>query len=99
MSLNLPARTNAQSTAIDERVFGWDPTPGIVSVWANREGRAVVWRRELSEPGEPGRVLCTSEQFRPWLFAVSLDDLSHLGSALRPATAPGSANAPVSYQE
>ena len=99
MSLNLPARTNAQSTAIDERVFGWDPTPGIVSVWANREGRAVVWRRELSEQQGQGRVLCTSEQFRPWLFAASLDDLSHRGSALQPTNAPGSANAPVCYQE
>jgi DNA polymerase, archaea type len=44
----------------DERLFGWDPTPGIVSVWANREGRAVVWRREDE------RVLCTQERFRPW---------------------------------
>ncbi len=37
----------------DERLFGWDPTPGIVSVWAQREGQAIVWRRE----GE--QVICT----------------------------------------
>jgi DNA polymerase I len=29
----------------DEWLWGWDPTPGIVSVWAEADGRAVVWRR------------------------------------------------------
>src|SRR5690349_24697978 len=66
----MPARSN------DEWVFGWDPLPGIVSVWASRDGRAVVWRRE----GE--HVLCVKETFRPWLFAMNLDDLAHLGPAL-----------------
>src|SRR5713101_1761578 len=65
-----PARSN------DEWVFGWDPMHGIISVWAGRDGRAVVWRRE----GE--RVLCVKETFRPWLCATTLDDLAHLGSAL-----------------
>ena len=27
--------------ADDEALFGWDPTPGIVSVWADREGRGL----------------------------------------------------------
>jgi DNA polymerase, archaea type len=62
----------------DEYLFGWDPTPGIVSVWANREGLAIIWRRE----GE--RVTSARERFRPWLFASSLDDLAHLGSRLVP---------------
>src|SRR5258707_7945003 len=66
----MPARSN------DEWVFGWDPLPGIVSVWASRDGRAVVWRRE----GE--HVLCVKDTFRPWLFAMTLDDLAHLGPAL-----------------
>src|SRR5260221_12927124 len=66
----MPARSN------DEWVFGWDPLPGIVSVWASRDGRALVWRRE----GE--HVLCVKDTFRPWLFAVTLDDLAHLGQAL-----------------
>lgn len=82
-----PARSN------DEWVFGWDPTPGIISVWAGRDGRAVVWRRE----GE--RVLCVKETFRPWLCATTLDDLAHLGSAL--TTSPGELGvdtAPVSYR-
>jgi len=59
-----------------ENLFGWDPLPGIVSVWASRDGRAIVWRRE----GE--HVLCVKDTFRPWLFAMTLDDLAHLGQAL-----------------
>src|SRR6266567_8976222 len=59
----------------NEWVFGWNPLPGIVSVWASRDGRAVVWRRE----GE--RILCVKELFRPWLFATTSTDLAHLGSA------------------
>lgn len=54
----------------DELLFGWDPLPGIVSVWADRAGHAWVWRREH------GSLLCSRESFRPWLFASSLDDLS-----------------------
>src|SRR5450755_4270121 len=84
---------NPLLSVVDERVFGWDAMPGIVSVWANREGRAVVWRREQ------GRILCTTEYFRPWLFATSLADLSHLGQSLVSATAHGAENALVSYRE
>ncbi len=58
----------------DEHLFGWDPMPGIVSVWASREGRAIIWRRE----GE--RVTCTTERFRPWVFATTLADLAHRGT-------------------
>lgn len=57
----------------DEWVFGWDPMPGIVSVWASRDGRAIVWRRE----GE--QIFCVKEQFRPWLLATTIADLAHLG--------------------
>ncbi|HEV2457822.1 MAG TPA: hypothetical protein VGS80_05615, partial [Ktedonobacterales bacterium] len=34
------------TTREDEWLWGWDPTPGIVSVWAERDGRALIWRRE-----------------------------------------------------
>jgi len=64
-----------------ENLFGWDPLPGIVSVWASRDGRAVVWRREDE------RILRVQDTFRPWLFATTLDDLIHLGSALVPFNA------------
>lgn len=60
----------------DPRLFGWDPTPGIVSVWADRRGRALVWQRV----GDA--VTCAEERFRPWLLATTLDDLAHAGKAL-----------------
>jgi hypothetical protein len=64
----------------DEWLWGWDPTPGIVSVWAEADGRAQVWRRV---PGMPG-VVHEQVRFRPWVLLASLEDLSHLGSALLP---------------
>ena len=30
----------------DEWVWGWDSTPGIVSVHASLSGKALVWRRD-----------------------------------------------------
>lgn len=45
----------------DEWLWGWDPTPGIVSVWAEPDGRATVWRRDPAT-GEPVRE---DERFRP----------------------------------
>jgi DNA polymerase, archaea type len=77
----------------DEYLFGWDPTPAIVSVWANREGLAIIWRRE----GE--LVTSTRERFRPWLFASSLDDLAHLGSRLVPAFESSAEPATFTYRE
>jgi DNA polymerase elongation subunit (family B) len=62
----------------DEWLWGWDPTPGIVSVWAEQDGRALVWRRE---PGTL-RLLREEVRFRPWLLLATLDDLAHLGARL-----------------
>ena len=56
-----------------ENLFGWDPTPGVVSVWANREGQAIIWQR-LGE-----HIVSSRERFRPWLFATSLQDVAQLG--------------------
>ncbi|HUS14636.1 MAG TPA: DNA polymerase domain-containing protein [Chloroflexia bacterium] len=77
---------------VDEWVFGWDPTPGIVSVWADRRGRALVWHRSATG------VACTPARFRPWLLAASLGDLDHVGAALVPHAAPGADTAPFAYQ-
>ncbi len=79
----------------DEYLFGWDPIPGIVSVWASRDGRAIVWQRVKGLEGE--RVLCTEERFRPWLFAATLEDLKQLGPVLLPADGPGAKDGLVSY--
>jgi DNA polymerase elongation subunit (family B) len=64
----------------DEWLWGWDRTPGIVSVWAEPDGRAFVWRRD------PETLVLTREdvRFRPWVLLDSLDDLAHLGARLRP---------------
>ena len=76
----------------DEWLWGWDPTPGIVSVWAESDGRAIVWRRIP----ETGVLVMERERFRPWLLLNRLDDLQHLGNRLAPEGTPG---ADVGYRE
>jgi DNA polymerase I len=49
-------------------LFGRDETPGIVSVTADRQGRACVWRRVA------GRVVCEDERFPNW-FLLSRPEL------------------------
>ena len=74
----------------DDALWGWDPTPGIVSVWADPDGRATVWRRV------GGALVREVERFRPWVVLDRLDDLAHLGPRLGAEGAPG---ARVTYQE
>src|SRR5690242_16293569 len=76
----------------DDWLWGWDPTPRIVSVWAESDGRAVVWRR-IAETGD---LVREEARFRPWLLLDRLDDLRHLGARLAPERTPG---ALVSYRE
>src|SRR5689334_15498864 len=52
----------------DEWLWGWDPTPGIVSVWAEPDGRALVWRRR------GGALVREEARFRPWLVLGALDE-------------------------
>ncbi len=66
------------STIEDDWLWGWDPTPGIVSVWAEPDGRATIWRRV-------DRTLVRDDvRFRPWLVIEHLEDLAHLGARLGP---------------
>ena len=75
-----------------EWLWGWDPTPGIVSVHADHAGRAVVWRRST----ETGALLREDERFRPWLLLDRLDDLQHLGTRLG---RDGDGSASIRYRE
>jgi DNA polymerase elongation subunit (family B) len=77
----------------DEWLWGWDDTPGIVSVWAEPDGRALVWRRD----GATGELRHEQERYRPFLLLTSLTELSHLGSRLRPEH--DAADARITYQE
>ncbi len=65
---------------------GWDPTPGIVSVWADWNGRATVWRRIAATGG----LVREDARFRPWVLT---DDLRS-ALALR-----ASSSTPMSYRE
>ncbi|MCU0633873.1 MAG: ribonuclease H-like domain-containing protein [Gemmatimonadaceae bacterium] len=80
------------SSLEDEWLWGWDPTPGIVSVWAEPDGRAFVWRRSPTT----GVLIREDERFRPWLLLSSLDDVAHLGAALG---TDDDARAPFRYRE
>lgn len=62
-----------------EWLQGWDDTPGIVSVWANDDGVATIWRRTA-----PSNELVREQRsFRPWILLDSLEDLKHVGSDLQ----------------
>jgi DNA polymerase I len=76
----------------DEWVWGWDSTSGIVSVWADLEGRAIVWRR-IPKTGE---LVREETRFRPWLVLDGLDDLRHLGERLGPENCE---RASIAYRE
>ena len=66
------------NTVSNEWLWGWDPTPGIVAVHAEPDGRAIVWRRIP----DTGMLVREEERYRPWLLLDRLDDLHHLGSRL-----------------
>jgi DNA polymerase elongation subunit (family B) len=64
----------------DDWLWGWDPTPGIVSVWAEPNGHATVWRRVDRPPQRAGvaftRALVREDvRFRPWLVLNRPDDV------------------------
>lgn len=56
-------------TIEDEWLEGWDPTAGIVSVWAEGDGVVNVWRRS------EGQLVREDARFRPWVLLAHLDDL------------------------
>lgn len=72
-----------ETARLDRRtlLFGRDDTPGIVSVTADRRGRARVWRRVS------GRVVCEEERFPNWLLLARRDLLDGLPTLELPRTA------------
>jgi DNA polymerase, archaea type len=92
MSRSPAAIAQPPSHKEDEWLWGWDPTPGIVSVWADDSGVAIVWRR-LPETGE---LVREENRFRPWLLYDRFDDLTHLAARVGPDGTPG---ALVTYRE
>lgn len=85
-----------QTTALqDEWLWGWDPTPGIVSVWADRDGRAHIWRRL----DRAGPVLSERAIFRPWVLLASLADLTYLGAEVQPEESPIASTARFTYRD
>ena len=79
----------------DDWVWGWDPTPGIVSVWAEGTGEATVWRRIP----ETGALVREMARFRPWMLIDRLDDLQQLGLALARDGTNSAVGARVTYRE
>lgn len=57
-------------------MWGWDATPGIVSVWVERDGLATVWRRDVST----GALTREVKAFRPWILLRTIADLSRGGA-------------------
>jgi DNA polymerase elongation subunit (family B) len=86
------AADSEKVTREDEWLWGWDPTPGIVSVWAEPDGRVRIWRRDPVT----GTLLIEESRFRPWILLHRLDDLRHLGSRLGPS---GTRGAAITYRE
>ena len=73
------------ATASDEWLSGWDATPGIVSIWVERDAEAIVWRRS------PATGVLTREvdPFRPWLLIDDIDGLEQADVTWRELEGPG----------
>jgi DNA polymerase, archaea type len=84
-------RTPAPTTA--HWLFGCDLTSGIVSVDADRHGRARVWRRT-----DGWGLEVAEHRFSNWFLTTSLDLLAHLPARNVPATALSSAHGDLAWE-
>ena len=68
----------ASLEANDAWVFGHDPKPGIVSVYADRSGQAIIWRRlEGRLVVERARNLCEYCRY-PGRYAPQTPPVDHV---------------------
>lgn len=67
----------------DEWLWGWDPTPGIVSIWADGSGRARVWRRVN------GTLCAEDDQYRPWAIVDDVEPFVREGLTWHELEGPG----------
>lgn len=67
----------------NEWLWGWDQTPGIVSVWADGSGRAWVWRRD------GGLLHCDQVRYRPWVLVDAIDHLLDANVSWHELEGPG----------
>ena len=76
----------AATDALEQGLWGWDPLPGIVSVWAEADGRALVWRRIPAS----GELLREEDHFRPWALLARPQDIPRApGVTCRELAGPG----------
>lgn len=73
----------AVERANDEWLWGWDHTPGIVSVWADGSGRAWVWRRDA------GVLRTEPVRYRPWVLVDAIDHLLDANVSWHELEGPG----------
>src|SRR5216110_3288580 len=78
LSETMPVRRNE-----DEWLWGWDSTPGIVSIWAENDGRVTLWRR-LPATGE---LVREQDRFRPWVLLDRIPQVA--GVTYRELAGPG----------
>jgi DNA polymerase I len=62
-------------------LWGWDDTPGIVSVWADRDGNATIWQRSQQD----GSITRSIQRFHPWVLLATLEDIRQSGVPLQSA--------------
>ena len=84
--MNAVSATAASTRIEDEWLWGWDPTPGIVSIWAEDDGRVTIWRRLA----ESGQLVRERDRYRPWLLLAHREDVLTLdGITCRELDGPG----------
>ncbi|HUY76028.1 MAG TPA: DNA polymerase domain-containing protein [Ktedonobacterales bacterium] len=76
-------------TWAQEIVWGWDPLPGLVGLWVDRDGRVTRWRREPAT----GALRRETDHFRPWALLPTVEGLQAAGIPFREIAPDAAADA------